>query len=159
MIINVLIVFHVVVSGVLLAIISNWYGWNEFFGKVTLLLLCPIACGRLIAAGEIFKMKFINGDNLSILEKSNNIIPTLRAILIDFLWGLAHGQLILSTYDIVNSLPIDVMVLSVLRSCVVVYGSCVTLIILSVAILDVQYGNVFVQWMKLQRVERRRGES
>ena len=47
-----LAVSYIVVTGVFLSVISKSCGWNELGWRISLLLLCPVAFAKMVAAGD-----------------------------------------------------------------------------------------------------------
>ena len=153
MIAYICVFLHVVVNGVLLAIISNWYDWHDVGVRCAVFLLCPIAFARLVAAIDISRTKSICNEVLSMSGKADvTLSDKLRAIVLDFVWFYAHGRLMWAVYHLVGGLSIEWrQYLGALRLGIVAYGCSIAIVVLSVFILDVKFGNVFVLWLRLQR--------
>ena len=157
---------HIVVNGILLAIISNWYDWNDVGGRCAVFLLCPIACARLVAAIDISRAKSIRNEDLSMFGKTCvTLSDKLRAIVFDFVWFCAYGRLMWVAYHLAGELGSSrgcrlywvgcrqywQGIQGILQLGIAAYGCSIAIVMLSVFILDVKFGNVFVLWLRLQR--------
>ena len=73
-----LAVSYIVVTGVFLSAISKSCGWNELEWRISLLLLCPVAFAKMVAARDVFIERFVlRNDNLTIINDGNLPIAIL----------------------------------------------------------------------------------
>ena len=139
---------YVGVTGVLLAVAGDGCGWYALTKRLSLLVLCPIAFAKIVAAGDLFIEKFVlRNDNLATTNGGNLPVEVL-SLSLDITWFWLYFRTAMYVHELLVQLDTSVFPLGILRLSFALYV-CVSLVFMMLVVVsDAKTGSAFVSWMK-----------
>ena len=142
------VIGYVVVTGVLWAVAGDGCGWHALTKRLSLLLLCPIAFAKIVAAGDLFIEKFVlHNDNL-VTAKGGNLLVEILSLSLVVTWFWLYSRLAMYVHELLVQLDTSVFLLGILLLSFALYVCVSIVLMMLVVVIDAKTGSAFVSWMK-----------
>ncbi len=142
------VIGYVVVTGVLLAVAGDGCGWHALTKRLSLLLLCPIAFAKIVAAGDLFIEKFVLHNNNLVMAKGGDLPVEVLSLSLDITWFWLYSRLAMCVHELLVQLDTSVFLLGIFRLSFALYVCVSIVFMVLVVVIDAKTGSAFASWMK-----------